>query len=47
MALWKEAATPKKDAPTMTPDPVLKRDNEVFAEPLTPIPSGPRRAPEP
>ncbi|HEY4130465.1 MAG TPA: polymer-forming cytoskeletal protein [Gemmatimonadaceae bacterium] len=31
----------------MTPstDTALKRDNEVFAEPLTPIPTGPRRAP--
>jgi cytoskeletal protein CcmA (bactofilin family) len=42
MALWKEAATPKKDAPTMTPEPALKRDNEVFPEPVAPISSAPR-----
>ncbi|MGH7618033.1 MAG: bactofilin family protein [Gemmatimonadaceae bacterium] len=47
MALWKEpAAPPKKDAPTMTPEPMLKRDSE-FPLPqndVAPIPSGPRRA---
>jgi cytoskeletal protein CcmA (bactofilin family) len=47
MALWKEpAATPKKDAPTMTPEPVLKRESEFPLPPtdVAPIPSGPRRA---
>ncbi|MGH9885983.1 MAG: bactofilin family protein [bacterium] len=43
MALWKEAVTPKKEAPTMTPEPVLKKEPE-FAPPVAPIPSGPRRA---
>lgn len=50
MALWKEPAPPtKKDSPTMTPEPVLKRETE-FPLPshspndVAPIPSGPRRA---
>jgi len=46
MALWKEpAATNKKDSPTMTPEPVLKRDNEFPIPPVdvAPIPTGPRR----
>lgn len=41
MAIWKEPATPKKDAPTMTPDPVLKRESE-FSPEISP-PPGPRR----
>ena len=44
MALWKEAATPKKDAPTMTPEPVLKREPDISSDVVTPIPTGPRRA---
>jgi cytoskeletal protein CcmA (bactofilin family) len=43
MALWKEAAPQKKDAPPMTPEPVLKREPD-FAPEVAPIPSGPRRA---
>jgi len=43
MALWKEPATPKKDAPTMTPEPVLKKDTEFSPPELAPVPSGPRR----
>jgi cytoskeletal protein CcmA (bactofilin family) len=43
MALWKEqAAPPKKDATTMTPEPVLKTQPEPYAEPM-PTPSVPRR----
>jgi cytoskeletal protein CcmA (bactofilin family) len=45
MALWKESATPKKDAPTMTPEPALKRDID-FAAPTpepAPVASVPRR----
>ena len=44
MALWKEQATPKKDAPTMSPEPVMKREPDVSTD-AAPIPSGPRRAP--
>ena len=43
MALWKEPVTPKKDAPTMTPDPVLKREPDFSAD-VAPVPTGPRRA---
>jgi len=47
MALWKEpVAPPKKDSPTMTPEPMLKRDSE-FPLPqadIAPISAGPRRA---
>ena len=43
MALWKEAAPPKKDAPPMTPDPVLKKEPD-YSPTVAPIPSGPRRA---
>jgi cytoskeletal protein CcmA (bactofilin family) len=50
MALWKEpAATPKKDSPTMTPEPMLKRDSE-FSAPQTdvaPLSTGPRRTAAP
>ena len=42
MALWKEQAPPKKDATTMTPEPVLKKEPEPFADPM-PAPSVPRR----
>jgi cytoskeletal protein CcmA (bactofilin family) len=42
MALWKEQAPPKKDATTMTPEPVLKKEPETFADPM-PTPSVPRR----
>jgi cytoskeletal protein CcmA (bactofilin family) len=42
MALWKEPAPPKKDAPTMTPEPVLKKESD-FSPEIAPIPSGPRR----
>jgi cytoskeletal protein CcmA (bactofilin family) len=47
MALWKEpVATPKKDAPTMTPEPQLKRETEfpLPANDVSPIATGPRRA---
>ena len=50
MALWKEpapaAATTKKDSPTMTPEPALKRENEfpMSANDVAPISTGPRRA---
>lgn len=49
MALWKEpapAATTKKDSPTMTPEPVLKRDSDFSmpANDVAPISTGPRRA---
>lgn len=48
MALWKEAATPKKDAPTMTPEPVLKRELDFAPTPeVAPISPGPRRAAAP
>jgi cytoskeletal protein CcmA (bactofilin family) len=43
MALWKEPATPKKDAPTMTPEPVLKKEMDFSPPELAPQPSGPRR----
>jgi cytoskeletal protein CcmA (bactofilin family) len=43
MAIWKEPTTPKKDALTMTPDPVFKRDPDFSAD-VAPIPSVPRRA---
>ena len=43
MALWKEPATPKKDAPTMTPEPVLKKETEFSPPELAPVASGPRR----
>src|SRR5262245_50665770 len=43
MALWKEPATPKNDARTMTPEPVLKKDTEFSPPELAPVPSGPRR----
>jgi cytoskeletal protein CcmA (bactofilin family) len=49
MAIWKEPVTPKKDAPTMTPEPVLKRDSD-FALPsndVAPISSVARRATAP
>lgn len=45
MALWKEQAPPKKDATPMTPEPVLKKEPETFAEPMpTPTANVPRRA---
>jgi cytoskeletal protein CcmA (bactofilin family) len=44
MALWKEAVTPKKEAPTMTPEPALKREPE-FTPHVTPISPTPRRTP--
>lgn len=46
MALWKEQVPPKKEATPMTPEPVLKKEPESFAEPTpTPAaPTGPRRA---
>ncbi|HEY9229926.1 MAG TPA: polymer-forming cytoskeletal protein [Gemmatimonadaceae bacterium] len=45
MALWKETVTPpKKETPTMTPEPVFKRESEPFTPEVAPIPSGPRRA---
>ena len=49
MALWKEPANPKKDAPTMTAEPVYKRDNEFPLPPaeVAPISTGPRRATAP
>jgi cytoskeletal protein CcmA (bactofilin family) len=43
MALWKEPATPKKDAPTMTPEPVLKKETDFSPAELAPVSSGPRR----
>ena len=44
MAIWKETATSKKDAPTMTPppEPVLRREPDFPVE-LPPIAAGPRR----
>jgi cytoskeletal protein CcmA (bactofilin family) len=44
MALWKESATSKKDAPTMTPEPALKSEPE-YSAPVAAVPSGPRRVP--
>jgi cytoskeletal protein CcmA (bactofilin family) len=44
MALWKESATPKKDAPPMTPEPVLKREPD-FPPEIAPLPTISRRAP--
>jgi cytoskeletal protein CcmA (bactofilin family) len=43
MALWKETATSKKEAPTMTPEPVLKREPDYSPE-IAPISAAPRRA---
>lgn len=42
MAIWKETTSPKKDAPTMTPEPALKREPDYMNE-ITPSPSAPRR----
>jgi cytoskeletal protein CcmA (bactofilin family) len=42
MAIWKDAVTPRKDAPTMTPEPVFKREPDFPAD-LTPHPSAVRR----
>ena len=44
MALWKEQAPPKKDATTMTPEPVLKKEPEMFADPHPCRPRAPRVA---
>jgi cytoskeletal protein CcmA (bactofilin family) len=44
MALWKEPATPKKDAPTMTPESVLKKDSDFTPPEIAPISSGRRVA---
>lgn len=44
MALWKEPATPKKDAPTMTPEPVLKKEMDFSPPEIAPISSGRRVA---
>ena len=43
MAIWKEPTTPKKEALTMTPEPVFKREPDFSAD-VAPIPSVPRRA---
>jgi cytoskeletal protein CcmA (bactofilin family) len=45
MALWKESANPKKDAPTMTPEPALRTEPDYSppVSPVTPVSSGPRR----
>ncbi len=43
MAIWKETTSPKKDAPTMTPEPALKREPDFSAPDITPSPSAPRR----
>src|SRR4051812_25068615 len=43
MALWKESATSKKDALTMTPEPALRPEPD-FSAAVTPVSSGPRRA---
>src|SRR5262245_59809607 len=44
MAIWKEPATPpKKDAPIMTPEPVLKKEPDYSAD-FAPVSSGARRA---
>jgi cytoskeletal protein CcmA (bactofilin family) len=44
MAIWKETVTPKKDAPTMTPEPVFKREPEFSAD-VAPVQTGARRTP--
>lgn len=43
MAIWKDAATPKKDGPTMTPEPVFKREPDFSTE-AAPIPSATRHS---
>lgn len=43
MAIWKEPTTPKKEAPLMTPEPVLKKETEFPAD-IAPSPSTTRRA---
>lgn len=44
MALWKEPVPPpKKETPTMTPEPVFQRESEPFTPEVAPLPSGPRR----
>jgi cytoskeletal protein CcmA (bactofilin family) len=43
MAIWKEPTTPKKDALTMTPDAVFKREPD-FSPDVAPIPSVVRRS---
>jgi cytoskeletal protein CcmA (bactofilin family) len=43
MAIWKDAATSKKDAPTMIPEPVLKREPDFSADVAPIVPSGTRR----
>jgi cytoskeletal protein CcmA (bactofilin family) len=49
MAIWKEPPTTKKDAPTMTPEPVLKRESDfpLPTNDIAPISSGPRRTTAP
>jgi cytoskeletal protein CcmA (bactofilin family) len=49
MAIWKEPPTTKKDAPTMTPEPVLKREPDfpLPTNDIAPISSGPRRTTAP
>jgi cytoskeletal protein CcmA (bactofilin family) len=42
MALWKENTAPQKDAPPMTPEPVLKREPD-FPPELPPMPATVRR----
>lgn len=42
MALWKESATSKKDAPTMTAEPAMKPEPE-YSAPVATVSSGPRR----
>jgi cytoskeletal protein CcmA (bactofilin family) len=44
MAIWEKPATPKKDAPTMTPDPVVKREVEFSPDPVPSVAATPRRA---
>ena len=44
MAIWEKPATPKKDAPTMTPDPVVKRELEFSPDPAPSLAPTPRRA---
>jgi len=44
MALWKEPATPKKDASTMTPESLLKKESEFSPPEIAPISSGRRVA---
>ncbi|MEO7084086.1 MAG: polymer-forming cytoskeletal protein [Gemmatimonadaceae bacterium] len=43
MAIWEKPATPKKDPPPMTPEPVVKRDPEFSPEIAPVIAATPRR----